>query len=872
MFKPKSNLQPTVLAIFAFVAICTGCQSNRCTPSNLGCGPCELVPNCGPAHLSEGNEPCIQDCGPIDSAMSPLAVADYTAIAYEDISLDQCIGMALQNSKVFRDLGGTIITTPQIIDGVYDPAIVFSDPQFSEEAALSAFDANFSTAAFFQNNDQASNLTFQGNNGIFEQDFHDYRASLQKLAATGTLFTLSNITNYDNSNQTGQTLPHSWQTIFQGEFRHPLLQGGGVEFNRIAGPSTQPGVLGGVLIARTNSEISLSQFREGVRDLVSEVENAYWDLYFSYRNLEATIEGRDKAYEILVETNAGKDREGSQAQAQAKEQYLRFERSVLDAMEGRPTFGTRNNNGMTGGVFLSNGGVRVTERRLRLICGLPINGPQLLKTMDEPASTGVQFDWDQSIHEAFHGRQELLQQRWLIKQRELQLVASKNFLKPRFDLIGQYRFRGTGRSLTGGSDSFQEDLANGTQVSSAFGDLASGDFQEWQVGAEFSMPLGFRAAHLGVRNAELALSRERAILQEQKREIVFGLSNAFGELRRTYATLKASEEQYVAAREFQYVMKLEVERGRDRDIELEAQRRVVEAEIEFRRSQIEYMLALKNIHFEKGTYLQFCNVRLSESASNPKAQSDASERAARRGRELSYVTDSPAIAQPKPVPVPHHIVAAPTIPQPQPLPAGEFDEIQFADPTSQKEPESNESEGSQNPFNSLGPEESTDPQNPFPPAQSQPQAPSSTDEVTSNSGTTNLPSYLFAPAANSRIAHPELIPVHTPPPVPVPERQPEPTPTLNSGYTPPLSQNIKTNNVEHVSSGFELPKGNEQASKIATSTRRTKRDKNGENNKSENRKVTFDQLQPLVPLKAAKKATRVEPSPNRSKSSRRVKN
>ena len=643
----KSNANRFVMIAAVAVMAVLGCQANRTHLPNLGCDPCDLTPNIdGATYLSLPDDPCIEDCGPVDISLSPLDVAGYSTIQYQEMSLDQCINLALKNSKVFRDLGGSIISRPQAVDGIYNPALVATDPRFSEDAALSAFDANFSTAAFFQNNDQASNLTFQGNNGIFKQDFHDYRSSIQKLAATGTIFTLSNLVNYDNSNQTGQTLDHSWQTIFQGEFRHPLLQGSGTLFNRIAGPGTQPGIYGGVLIARTNTEISVSQFHEGVRDLVSEVENAYWDLYFAYRNLEATIDGRDKAYEILVATTEGKARDGTQAQAQAKEQYLRFESDVLDAMEGRPTFGTRNNNGMSGGVFLSPGGVRVTERRLRLICGLPINGTELLKTTDEPAGTGVQFDWDQSVAEAFNGRQELLQQRWLVKQRELQLIASKNFLKPRFDVIGQYRFRGLGQSLTGNDTTFQQDLNNGTNNSSAFGDLYSGDFQEWQVGAEFSMPLGFRAAHLGVRNAELSLSRERALLQEQKREVVFGLSNAFGELRRTYASLKAAEEQYVAAREFQYVMQLEVARGRDRDIELEAQRRVVDAEIAFRQSQVEYMLALKNVHFEKGTYLQFCNVILSESASNPSAHFDASERASRRSRDISYVTDSPIIAKP----------------------------------------------------------------------------------------------------------------------------------------------------------------------------------------------------------------------------------
>ena len=159
------------------------------------------------------------------------------------------------------------------------------------------------------------------------------------------------------------------------------------------------------------------------------------------------------------------------------------------------------------------------------------------------------------------------------------------------------------------------------------------------------MPIGFRAAHLGVRNAELTLARERTVLREQKREVVFGLSNAMAEFKRAFTATQAAEQRYVAAREFQFVMSLEVERGRDRDIELEAQRRVVEAKVQFRRTQVEYMLALKNVHFEKGSYVDFCNVRLAESSTNPLAANDAADRTARRGKEISYISNEPIIAK-----------------------------------------------------------------------------------------------------------------------------------------------------------------------------------------------------------------------------------
>ena len=70
-----------------------------------------------------------------------------------------------------------------------------------------------------------------------------------------------------------------------------------MEFNRIAGPNGVLGLPAGVSLARINTDITLTDFEEGVRTLVSDVENAYWDLYFAYRDLDAKIAGRNRALE-----------------------------------------------------------------------------------------------------------------------------------------------------------------------------------------------------------------------------------------------------------------------------------------------------------------------------------------------------------------------------------------------------------------------------------------------------------------------------------------------------------------------------------------------------------------------------------------------
>ena len=94
------------------------------------------------------------------------------------------------------------------------------------------------------------------------------------------------------------------------------MLGAGTDFNRIAGPGALPGQLNGVLLARVRTDISLVDFERSVRDFVADVENAYWDLYFAYRDLEAKTEARNKAY-VTYESIKARDQQGVVGNSQA---------------------------------------------------------------------------------------------------------------------------------------------------------------------------------------------------------------------------------------------------------------------------------------------------------------------------------------------------------------------------------------------------------------------------------------------------------------------------------------------------------------------------------------------------------------------------
>lgn len=590
-----------------------------------------VVPADGTQMISEEPVPVMtggpvmgEDGEPSTEAGTPHSLArDSEQVEFWELGLDEAIHYALSNSKVLRDLGGTILSNPLQVRTNYLAGIVSSDPRFGIEAALSAFDAKFTATGDFQKNKRFLNNSFLGGGtNLLYQDLETYQFQLSKQAATGTEFFVGNFTDFNSNNATANQYRGAWNSNIEVGGRQPLLQGAGVDFNRIAGPKNGQGVYNGVLIARVNTKISQAEFEVGLRNFVSNVTNTYWDLYFAYRDLDAKIKVRDAGLAVWRKVEAQGDRESANREAMAQEQYYRFEEEVQNSLSGRQFDGTRTNNGTLGGTFRGNGGVYVSERRLRLLMGVPISDQRLIRPTDEPEVTEILYNWDMLSAEALERRPELKAQRLLLERREMELIASRNFLKPRFDLTGRYRFRGFGNTLGGGgSDIANLDPAQGGPYSSAWGNLFTGQQQEWQLGFEAEVPLGFRKAHAGVHNAELLVARDRTVLKEQERQVLHDLSQAVSEKDRAYAVVQTNLKRYRAARKLLSSLEKPQQEGRKQDMDtlLDAQRRLADAEMRYFLSRVEYALALKNVNYEKGSLLDYYDLIATDNAARAAA-------------------------------------------------------------------------------------------------------------------------------------------------------------------------------------------------------------------------------------------------------------
>ncbi|MGD9722135.1 MAG: TolC family protein [Pirellulales bacterium] len=597
---------------------------------------------------------CTTPLDEVTQAVPPLTLDNLKVCQYWDLTLEESIKTAMANAKVIRTLGGRFASSafnnrtqvgeapdgltlaPDAARTVYDPAIVETTPFTGVEYALAAFDAQWNTNLFFQHNDRQQNVqpTFPITDffrQVFTQETSTFNTQLSKTTAQGGTFTVRNNIIYDLNNNPTRQIPKDWNVNYELSFNQPLLAGAGAQFNRIAGPfnpflnivggAQQSPSFDGVLLARINVDVSLADFEGGVRNLVSDVENAYWELSFAWRNLETSNTALASAKQTWKKTfllyQVGTQGGEAAQEAQAREQYFQF-KSTTQALLNE---------------------LMRAENRLRWVMGLSTSDGRLIRPIDTPTVAKVEFDWCEITEEALARNLDLRRQKWQIKRRELELIAAQNLIMPRLDLTGTYRFQGLGDTLFGANRTpFQANIPLALTDSSALQTLATGQFQEWALGAQMSMPIGFRKELTTVRHFQLQLAKERAKLQDLELELSHQLADAVRQLKLNYQLTQTNFNRTLAAeRQVEAVAAAFEAQTVTLDQLLEAQRRRAEAQAAFFRTLLDYQRAIINVHYRKGSLLEYNNVYLTEGPWPAKAKFDAHRRA--RARDAAYYVD-----------------------------------------------------------------------------------------------------------------------------------------------------------------------------------------------------------------------------------------
>ena len=582
--------------------------------------------------------PVESDAEPTDPNLfrAPRSLNSLDAIPAREISLQECVRLSLSNAKIivenqsFGSPGNPLMANPSNVASVYDPAIQETGYLFGNrgaEAALSDFDPVFTNSMQWGRSEDPQNSPNLGlaSGQTLVDETAQWQARLEKNLANSGTVAVEHDWNYSQNNNT-RLFPSAYTGFLQAEYRQPLLAGFGTDFTRIAGPLNQglrgvSGVSQGVLISRINTDISLLDFEQSVTNMVRDVETKYWDLYLSLQLYQSEIQTLEDItyYRFVLSERADAADAVSQAENRFYEAMARVQGSLADVIR--------------------------EERLLRRLLGLPLNDDTFLMPSDNPTEARLVPDWESNMLEALANRAELRKQKWQIRSLDLQLSAAKSLVRPRLDMVSQYRVNGFGDNLTGQED---DDGLTDVGYASAYESLTQGLNTTWNLGFSFSMPVGLRLARSQVRNYELRLRKAKAVLALQEREIMNELAEARNEMDRWYALAETGAKRAVVNDKFELAAATRVESEEVRDPSSIG--RVLDAKISSRdadqgylRSIIEYNKAITQLNYRKGTILAANSITLAEGEWNPPAYEDAREKgeAMSNGIDNTHLQSSP---------------------------------------------------------------------------------------------------------------------------------------------------------------------------------------------------------------------------------------
>jgi len=389
------------------------------------------------------------------------------AKAAPDLTLEECVSRAL--AKNF-DVTMQRLTTNSASSDV--------------EIAKASFDPNlsFDTSRAFNKN--PPDTSYDAATGTYsrtstKQESQDSHLSVSQKIATGATITATGVLDR-NKNSPAYTT-YGLNPAYTGNVglvvRQPLFKGAGTGVNRAAIERAKLG------LSRSNYDL-----KSTVLTVVRNVESAYYNLVFAREQRDVRNFSLEVAQKLLEENKARR------ATGVATDlEVLQSEVQVANAQRD---------------LVLSNQTVRNNEDALLQLVGQFEfdQTPGAVRFTDEPIPA---VSFDSSYKLARDNQPDFLSTTLSLEQLKLDVKTAKNARLPQVDLGGSV------------GEASKEDTYN-----RASSEVWNGKGYNWQVDLSVTMPWGFRAENARYRQAQLALNREQAHLQQIEQNILVQVRSA----------------------------------------------------------------------------------------------------------------------------------------------------------------------------------------------------------------------------------------------------------------------------------------------------------------------------------------------------------
>jgi outer membrane protein len=356
-----------------------------------------------------------------------------------------------------------------------------------------------------------------GNSGTLSNKslYYNFTTSKQFERTGGNLLAEFDNTRAITSNIFASLNPQ-YNTTLTFTYTQPLLRNFSLDTTRRS-----------IQLAKKSLDLSDSQFRQRVIEIINQVQRAYWDLVYAIMNEKIARDSVDLA-RTQLENNRKMVDAGTLAPIE-----LRSTEAQLETAKGN--------------VIVALQGITTAENSLKILLMKDPNDKMWyseINPVDKPVNSDTPFNLEESTRLALKNRPELDQMRLLAEQKDIDIKYYNNQLKPQLDFIGTY----TNTGLAGAPQNAVVIGGTGSNVLSRFqggyfqslNNLFGQDFRTYQVGVRLSFPWSNRTAKA---NLGRSLAEQRQ-LDARQRQLVEGVQV---DVRNALQAVVASKQRFEAA-------------------------------------------------------------------------------------------------------------------------------------------------------------------------------------------------------------------------------------------------------------------------------------------------------------------------------------
>jgi outer membrane protein TolC len=425
----------------------------------------------------------------------------------QTLTLEQAIQLALEKNLDLQ----VARMNPQSVD-------------YQIRSARAAYMPTISGTYSYNNSSRTSESTLDGVASLTTESQTFNGSMRQTLPWYGSSFTASFNNGRSTTNSATARINPNYSSRLSLNYSMPLLAGFKIDSQRNQLETLQ--------IQRQIADI---QLQTQIENTAAQVRQQYWALRRAIEQIEINRQSLAQAQQTLADTRARVEI-GTLAPietAQPEAQVANQEQALLNAeIQWR-------NAELNFKRLLASG----PEDQLFNVTIDPIEAPIM----------AVQaVDIDGAIQNALANRTDMVQTRRNIEISQMSLAVTKNNTLPGLDFSAGYTLNGTG-----GNERLNDGTVLGGGYFDALGAIAGFDTPAWNVGLNFSYPLGMAAAKANYARAQLQLDQSQAQLKAQELDVATEVTNAGLAVDNAY-------RQYLAAQKSREAQELNLDAAETR--------------------------------------------------------------------------------------------------------------------------------------------------------------------------------------------------------------------------------------------------------------------------------------------------------------------